>query len=130
MHYHPDLAAAIAEARDADLRDAATRARHATRDNDKRHGAQRLPSTGSIQLDAYPRLCGLPVTIDRLTTNGATARSVSDDVAPAESATGRPRNAARPATRSRRQPMPLWRRRVHTIVVTATSKYTGTFKKT
>lgn len=130
MHYHPDLAAALAEARVADLRDAATCARHATRDNDKRHGAQRLPSTGSIQLSAYPRLCGLPVTIDRLTTNGATARSVSDDVAPAESATGRPCDAARPATRSRRQPMPLWRRRVHTIVVTATSKYTGTFKKT
>jgi hypothetical protein len=111
MHYHPDLAAALAEARVADLRDAATCARNATRDNDKRHGAQRLPSTGSIQLDAYPRLCGLPVTIDRLTTNGAIAHSV-DDVAPPESATGRPRNAARRATRSRRQPMPLWRRGV------------------
>jgi hypothetical protein len=112
MHYHPDLAAALAEARIADLRDAGTYARHAIRDNDQRDGAQWLPRTDSIQLNAYPRLCGLPVTIDRITTDGATAQSGSADVAPPESATGRPRNGARRVRRWRRQPMPLWRRRV------------------
>lgn len=70
MHYHPDLAAALAEARTADLHDAAACGRHDSREGDACH-TQQPPSAASIGLDAYPRLCGLPVTIERLATNGA-----------------------------------------------------------
>ena len=70
MHYHPDLAAALAEARTAALHDAAACGRHDSREGDASHTRQ--PSSGAyIGLDAYPRLCGLPVTIERLATNGA-----------------------------------------------------------
>jgi hypothetical protein len=70
MHYHPDLAAALAEARTADLHDAAACGRHGARERDVSH-AQQPPSAALIELAAYPRLCGLPVTIERLATNGA-----------------------------------------------------------
>lgn len=70
MHYHPDLAATVAEARTADFHAAAARGRHDAREGDASHTRQ-PPSPASIQLDAYPRLCGLPVTIERLTTSGA-----------------------------------------------------------
>jgi hypothetical protein len=70
MLYHPDLAATVAEARIADLHAAAARGRH-----DARQGGasrtQQSRSPATIQLDAYPRLCGLPVTIERLTISGA-----------------------------------------------------------
>jgi hypothetical protein len=37
------------------------------------------PAVGVVQLDAYPRLCGLPVTVERLVTTsvGATATQTS-----------------------------------------------------
>jgi hypothetical protein len=70
MHYHPDLAAALAEARTADLHAAAARGRHDASASDASHEQPpRIPA--SIQLDAYPRLCGLPVTIERLAASGA-----------------------------------------------------------
>ena len=69
MHYHPDLAATLAEARTADLH-AAAGGRHDAREGDASETQQRR-SPGSIQLDAYPRLCGLPVTVERIPTSGA-----------------------------------------------------------
>jgi hypothetical protein len=67
MLYHPDLAAALAQARAAALHDAAAaHVRHDPR-GDEKPRAQVVPSGASpIPLDAYPRLCGLPVTIERL----------------------------------------------------------------
>ena len=70
MYFHPDLAAALAEARTADLHAAAARGRHDASESDASH-TQQPRSTASMQLDAYPRLCGLPVTIERLATSGA-----------------------------------------------------------
>jgi hypothetical protein len=71
MLYHPDLAAALAEARTADLHAATARGRHDAREGDASHTRQPR-SPASIQLDAYPRLCGLPVTVERLATGRAT----------------------------------------------------------
>ena len=59
MRCHPDIAA-------TELHDAAAHARRNTRKGQTHPIARRQPTTGSIQLDAYPRLCGLPVTIERL----------------------------------------------------------------
>jgi hypothetical protein len=70
MHYHPDLAAALAEARTADFHGAAACGRHDAREGDASH-TQQPPSAAPIGLDAYPRLCGLPVTIERFATSGA-----------------------------------------------------------
>jgi 2-oxo-4-hydroxy-4-carboxy--5-ureidoimidazoline (OHCU) decarboxylase len=70
MSYHPHLAAALAEARTADLHAAAARGRHDAHEKDASH-AQQPPSAAYTWLDAYPRLCGLPVTIERLATNSA-----------------------------------------------------------
>ena len=65
MRSHRDIAAALAPDRPAEFHDAAAQARRNDRQEQTRHIA--------LQLDAYPRLCGLPVTIERLATNRATA---------------------------------------------------------
>jgi hypothetical protein len=64
MSFHPDVMAALAQTRVADLHNAASRARH---DSPESIDPPAAPSVASVPLDAYPRLCGLPVTIDRLT---------------------------------------------------------------
>ena len=76
MHYHPDLGAALAEARTAHLHAAAASGRHDAREGDASPTRQ-PPSAASIQLDAYPRLCGLPVTIERIATGGARQADVA-----------------------------------------------------
>jgi hypothetical protein len=65
MFFHPHLMSELAETRAADHHNSASHARKAA-------DAQEPPSTISNPLDAYPRLCGLPVTIERPTANGAT----------------------------------------------------------
>ena len=69
--------AALAETRAADLHNAAARARHDG------------PPTPSVPLDAYPRLCGLPVTIDRLTAQPEPAATAPADQAAPEPVRGR-----------------------------------------
>ena len=64
MFFHPHLTGELAQTRTAEHHDAASRARKAA-------AAQELPSTVSNPLDAYPRLCGLPVTFERVAVNGA-----------------------------------------------------------
>lgn len=83
MLYHPDLAAALNEARTADLHHAAARGRHDAHEGAASH-TEKPPSVAYTWLDAYPRLCGLPVTIERLATNGAgRADAVVDERRPA-----------------------------------------------
>jgi hypothetical protein len=65
MFFHPHLTGELAQTRTAEHHDAASRAREAA-------AAQELPSTVSNPLNAYPRLCGLPVTIERVAVNGTT----------------------------------------------------------
>jgi hypothetical protein len=52
------------------------------------------PTFGPVQLDAYPRLCGLPVTVERvsLTSVAAAVDRAAVDRLPAERAS-RPRSA-------------------------------------
>ena len=69
MFFHPHLVSELAETRAAEHHNAASRAREASA---ARPDVQPSPSTPSVQLDAFPRLCGLPVTIERPTANGAT----------------------------------------------------------
>ncbi|HEY7621561.1 MAG TPA: hypothetical protein VH834_17410 [Solirubrobacteraceae bacterium] len=64
MFFHPHLTAELAETRAVDHHNAASRARDAA-------DAHEPPSTAS-PLDAYPRQYGLPVTIERVSANGAT----------------------------------------------------------
>ena len=65
MFFHPHLMSELAATRAAEHHNAASRGREAA-------DAQEPPSTVSTPLDAYPRLCGLPVTIERVAVNGAT----------------------------------------------------------
>jgi hypothetical protein len=65
MLFHSHLMSELAETRIAEHHNAASRAREAA-------DAQKPPSNVSTPLDAYPRLCGLPVTIERVAVNGAT----------------------------------------------------------
>jgi hypothetical protein len=65
MFFHPHLMSELAETRAADHHKAASRAREAA-------DPQEPLSNVSTPLDAYPRLCGLPVTIERVAVNGAT----------------------------------------------------------
>jgi hypothetical protein len=69
MLFHPHITSQLAETRAAEHHNAAGRAREASA---ARHDVQPSPSLPSIPLDAYPRLCGLPVTIERASANGAT----------------------------------------------------------
>jgi hypothetical protein len=111
MHYHPDLATALVQTRATDLREAAARA---ARDSGSAGALRRSdtaqPTTGSIQLDAYPRLCGLPVTIDRPAVrrpaSGVGALAPSN---PANRHT-RPAPIGQTARARRRWPLPPWRR--------------------
>lgn len=103
MHYHPDIAAALAQGQAADLRDAAAHARRNDREEQTYPMAERQPTAGSMQLDAYPRLCGLPVTIERLPTNGATAHRTSREPIASNSSIHRNPNASGRAKRTRRQ---------------------------
>jgi hypothetical protein len=67
MHYHPDLASALAQTRAAELRDAASHARGSSVNRVARcvsHNGQH--GADSAVLDAYPRLCGLAVPLERL----------------------------------------------------------------
>ena len=81
MSFHPDVMAALAQTRVADLHNAAARARH---DSAESIDPPATPSVASVRLDAYPRLCGLPVTIDRLTAQTAAAPAAPTvQVAPA-----------------------------------------------
>jgi hypothetical protein len=98
MSFHPDVMAALAQTRVADLHNAAARARH---DSAESSDPPAAPSVASVRLDAYPRLCGLPVTIDRLTAQ--TEAAPADQVAPAAV---RPRRLSprRIAGRRRRRP--------------------------
>jgi hypothetical protein len=101
MSFHPDVMAAVAQTRVADLHSAAARARH---DSAESSDPPPAPSVASVRLDAYPRLCGLPVTIDRLTAQTEAAPAAPpDQVAPAAV---RPRRLSprRIARRRRRQP--------------------------
>lgn len=107
MLYHPDIAAEIAHGRAGELHDAAARARRSIRREQTRHVAHQQPTAGLLQLDAYPRLCGLPVTIERLATNGATAYSTSRAAIAPDSSTGRNPDASGRAKRPRRQPVRL-----------------------
>lgn len=105
MHYHPDLAAALAEARVADLRDAAAHARRDSSGRDERRCSLLPPSTGSTHLDAYPRLCGLPVTIARLANDAETQTGDVDITASDSSAQRvRVRRALRSGKRARHRP--------------------------
>ena len=83
MSYHPHLAAALAEARTADLHAAAARGRLDAREKDASH-TQQPPNAAYTWLDAYPRLRGLPVTIERLAANSArrAEAAVADDRQP------------------------------------------------
>ncbi|HKE79973.1 MAG TPA: hypothetical protein VKB54_11715 [Solirubrobacteraceae bacterium] len=82
MSFHPDITAALAETRVADLHNAAARGRHDSDDRRERSDSP-PPSVASVRLDAYPRLCGLPVTIDRLTAETeAAAAAPPEEVAP------------------------------------------------
>jgi hypothetical protein len=75
MSFHPDVMSALAETRVADLHNAAARTRH---------DSPPAPSVASVRFDSYPRLCGLPVTIDRLTAQAeAAAAAAPDEMAPA-----------------------------------------------
>jgi hypothetical protein len=65
MFFHSHLMSELAETRAAEHHDAASRARKAA------EAQQEPPSTASNPLDAYPRLCGFPVTIERVAVNGA-----------------------------------------------------------
>jgi hypothetical protein len=107
MSFHPHLMAAVAETRVADLHDAAARARHGSAGPDGQSDAPPAPSAASVRLDAYPRLCGLPVTIDRLT-------------AQPEAATAAPPDEVAPAAARRRWlgPRRISRRRRHRLAVT------------
>lgn len=100
MHYHPDLAATVAEARTADFHAAAARGRHDAREGDASHTRQ-PPSPASIQLDAYPRLCGLPVTIERLTTSGARQADAAGNQGPSNLRNQSAPNAAEKQSRRR-----------------------------
>ena len=83
MSFHPDITAALAETRVADLHNAAARGRHDSTQGAERHDSAPAPSVASVRLDAYPRLCGLPVTIDRLTAETeAAAAAPPEEVAP------------------------------------------------
>ena len=108
MLYHPDLAAALAQARAAALHDAA--AAHGRQDprGDETPSAQVLPSASPIPLDAYPRLCGLPVTIERLAGPDRQAQAqapVPDLSAPDVAA----HHIRRPRRRFARRPRPMLR---------------------
>jgi hypothetical protein len=107
MRYHPDLAAALAEARVADLHDAAARARH----DSSGRGVPPLPSSGSMQLDAYPRLCGLPVTIERLANHAETSQVAAVGVTAGDAPAQRIARPIRRGKRARRRPAALSRRR-------------------
>ena len=65
MLIHPQIASALAADRMAHFHETASAARRAS---SAREGQRRVaPSAGngSIRLNAYPRLCGLPVTVER-----------------------------------------------------------------
>jgi hypothetical protein len=65
MHLHPHISAALAAGRVADFYENASVARRASSADDVLRRAHLSPGIGSIRLNAYPRLCGLPVSIDR-----------------------------------------------------------------
>jgi hypothetical protein len=65
MHYHPHLAARLAETRAASLR-AAARARPQPSGRRGRSGSRPTLAASPVALNSYPRLCGLPVTVERL----------------------------------------------------------------
>ena len=67
MYAHPQLAAMLAQTRAADMRAAARgRLQRPGRRARARFDARPAPNTSPVALDSYPRLCGLPVTIERL----------------------------------------------------------------
>jgi hypothetical protein len=65
MYYHPHLAARLAQTRAASLR-AAARARPQPSRRHGRSGSRPTLGASPIALNSYPRLCGLPVTVERL----------------------------------------------------------------
>jgi|tagenome__1003787_1003787.scaffolds.fasta_scaffold18447965_1 hypothetical protein len=65
MYAHPQLAAMLAQTRAADLR-AAARGRLQRSGRNARFDSRPAPHASPVALDSYPRLCGLPVTIERL----------------------------------------------------------------
>lgn len=109
MHYHPDLATALAQIRAADLRDAASHARGSRVTRGARrtshHGQH---GTNSIVLDAYPRLCGLRVTLERLQLMARTrvARRNTAIADRCHHAAHPPRNLTNPTMHSRLTPFP------------------------
>ena len=69
MQYHPILTAVLAQTRTDDLIDAPPRApthRRKLREQRQADSPHAIVSRG--RLDAYPRLCGLPVSIERYRT--------------------------------------------------------------
>jgi hypothetical protein len=76
MHAHPYLAARLAETRAADLR-AAARARLHRSKRSARVDAPPAPDSSPATLNSYPRLCGLPVTIERLPIQARQSKGVA-----------------------------------------------------
>ena len=111
MHYHLELVTALAHARATDLREAAARAgRDSGSSGALRRSDAEQSTAGSIQLDAYPRLCGLPVTIDRpAVRRPASAVGVLAPSNPANRQT-RPALISQTARARRRWGLAPWRR--------------------
>jgi hypothetical protein len=65
MQIHPHIASALAADRMAHFRESASAARRASSAREGQRRVELSPGNGSIRLDAYPRLCGLPVTVER-----------------------------------------------------------------
>jgi hypothetical protein len=65
MQIHPHIASALAAERMAHFHESASASPHATSAREAERRVELSPGNGSIRLDAYPRLCGLPVTVER-----------------------------------------------------------------
>jgi hypothetical protein len=91
MHAHPHLLARLAQTRAAALR-AASRARVHRSRRRARFDAPPTPDSSPVALNSYPRLCGLPVTVERLPIQAGQLKGVvvaegaSDAVEPAQDA--------------------------------------------
>jgi hypothetical protein len=65
MQLQPHIASALAAERVAHFHESASAARRASSAREGQRRVERSPGNGSVRLDAYPRLCGLPVTVER-----------------------------------------------------------------